>query len=162
MFWASYGGGAYVLPKGSREPQRLQVAKTSDIKLLTSKSRPTKQIEDFVRELQPSEHRMMGGAWKIIEVARGTSTLYLHPQDKEIGVWDMCAPGLILREAGGMITDLSGMGVDYETGPLEHLRGLIVSNGTIHPSVIQRLRPYHSVKPYATESSTVAKHIQRS
>jgi myo-inositol-1(or 4)-monophosphatase len=48
--------------------------------------------------------------------------------------WDLAAPSLILGEAGGRITDISG-------GPLDLFgRAALASNGRIHPVLIEILR----------------------
>lgn len=56
-------------------------------------------------------------------------------------IWDQAAGMLIIEEAGGMVTDLDGKTLDFSTGrALENNRGVLASNGLLHPAVLQALR----------------------
>jgi 3'(2'), 5'-bisphosphate nucleotidase len=56
-------------------------------------------------------------------------------------IWDQAAGSLILEEAGGQITDLDGRPLDF-TPPrsLLHNRGILASNGALHPAALNALR----------------------
>lgn len=56
-------------------------------------------------------------------------------------IWDQAAGSLILEEAGGRITDLDGKPLDF-TPPrsLSHNRGILASNGALHPAALSALR----------------------
>jgi 3'(2'), 5'-bisphosphate nucleotidase len=56
-------------------------------------------------------------------------------------IWDQAAGLLIIEEAGGMVTDLDGKALDLSTGrTLAKNRGVLASNGLLHPAVLQALR----------------------
>jgi 3'(2'), 5'-bisphosphate nucleotidase len=47
---------------------------------------------------------------------------------------------IVVQEAGGTVSDMTGKPLDFTKGAkLEDNRGVIVSNGTIHPVVIAAL-----------------------
>lgn len=55
-------------------------------------------------------------------------------------IWDQAAGAIVLEEAGGRITDLSGKDLDFSHGrTLAENRGVCASNGVIHDTVIEAL-----------------------
>jgi 3'(2'), 5'-bisphosphate nucleotidase len=62
-----------------------------------------------------------------------------HPNYKE-KIWDQAAGALIVEEAGGRISDLAGKPFDFSAGrQLLHNRGVLCSNGLLHPAILQAL-----------------------
>jgi 3'(2'), 5'-bisphosphate nucleotidase len=56
-------------------------------------------------------------------------------------IWDQAAGLLIIEEAGGKVTDLDGKALDFTTGrTLANNRGVLASNGLLHPAVLQALQ----------------------
>ena len=55
-------------------------------------------------------------------------------------IWDQAAGSIILEEAGGRLTDLSGKPLDFTQGRLlENNRGVLATNGLLHEKVLQGL-----------------------
>lgn len=55
-------------------------------------------------------------------------------------IWDQAAGAIILEEAGGKITDLSGKPLDFTQGrTLRENRGILATNGLIHDQLIAAL-----------------------
>jgi histidinol-phosphatase len=73
--------------------------------------------------------RGFGDFWGYMLVAEGAADAML-----EIGptVWDLAAPALIVREAGGRFTDFAGS--DSYAGPQA-----LASNGPLHPALVEIL-----------------------
>lgn len=74
---------------------------------------------------------------RICSIAEGRCSLYISAGIRG-GIWDYCSGDVIISEAGGSITDLSGAPINYrsETGRLTN--GSIVSNDpVIHQKVVQ-------------------------
>lgn len=78
-------------------------------------------------------------------VARGDAALYLRlpspgtPHYRE-NIWDHAAGALIVEEAGGRVTDMSGQPLDFSSGrKMLHNRGVIVTNGLLHAAVLEAL-----------------------
>ncbi|HEY0384990.1 MAG TPA: inositol monophosphatase family protein, partial [Pyrinomonadaceae bacterium] len=55
--------------------------------------------------------------------------------------WDTCAPEIILREAGGQLTDLFGQPLGYNQPDVQNRNGIVATNGAAHPHVIELLAP---------------------
>jgi 3'(2'), 5'-bisphosphate nucleotidase len=82
---------------------------------------------------------------KFAAVAGGQADLILrllspdHPDYKE-KIWDQAAGSLIVHEAGGKVTDLSGQPLDFSKGGrLTANSGVLVSNGLLHAAVLAAL-----------------------
>jgi myo-inositol-1(or 4)-monophosphatase len=58
----------------------------------------------------------------------------------ELGLaqWDFAAGTLLVREAGGVVTDLAGGDRQFETG------NVVAGNVKVHPLMLQRIRPFLS------------------
>lgn len=56
-----------------------------------------------------------------------------------LGAWDVAAGSLILKQAGGQVTDFAG-GPDFYSG-----RQVLATNGKIHPLMLQELRKLPAV-----------------
>ena len=77
-------------------------------------------------------------------VARGEAEIYLRiptRADYREKIWDHAAGALVVEEAGGTVTDIMGRPLDFRHGrELSANRGVIVSNGRAHTSVLGALR----------------------
>ena len=55
-------------------------------------------------------------------------------------IWDQAAGAIILEEAGGRVSDLSGAPLDFSQGyTLKNNRGVLATNGLLHEKVLQGL-----------------------
>jgi 3'(2'), 5'-bisphosphate nucleotidase len=74
-------------------------------------------------------------------VARGDASVYLRLPTQSAYVeslWDHAAGAIMVRESGGVVTDLEGRSLDFSTGRrLERNRGVVATNGKIHSQVLQ-------------------------
>jgi 3'(2'), 5'-bisphosphate nucleotidase len=77
---------------------------------------------------------------KVGLIANRECDLYIHlsPRTKQ---WDICAPEIILREAGGKFTDLFGRPFNYNTSDPRNPNGIVATNGAAHEQVIKSLEP---------------------
>ena len=67
-----------------------------------------------------------------------------HQRDYREKIWDHAAGSIILKEAGGKISDLDGKALDFSCGrTLDHNRGLLASNGLLHQAVLTALQALH-------------------
>lgn len=70
-------------------------------------------------------------AWQMCLVASGNTDFYVSISEK---LWDFAAGALIVKEAGGKVTDLSGIPLSPKT------KTIIASNGKIHSQLLSRLK----------------------
>ncbi|HEY8924945.1 MAG TPA: inositol monophosphatase family protein, partial [Polyangia bacterium] len=56
--------------------------------------------------------------------------------------WDTCAPEVVIREAGGEVTDLDGAPLGYNRADLARRRGSLASNGACHEVLRLLMEPH--------------------
>ena len=137
LYAAARGQGAFVVEFGERFP--LQVSQESnigDFRLAVSRSHRARLVDDISARLGVRRERRIGSVGlKIGLLARGQADFYVHPNPgtKE---WDTCAPEIIVREAGGMMTDCWNRPLRYNQRDVVRRFGLLASNGTRHEQLV--------------------------
>jgi 3'(2'), 5'-bisphosphate nucleotidase len=80
---------------------------------------------------------------KYAVVARGEADVYLRlptRADYREKIWDHAAGVVIVEEAGGRVTDMHGLPLDFSRGrELAANRGVIVTNGRLHERVLRAI-----------------------
>lgn len=116
-----------------------EVADLEGLRLVASASHRTEAIDRVREVLGVSDELNVGSVGlKLGLIAAGERDLYVNPASKT-SLWDCAAPEAILHAAGGRLTDLVGAPIDYREGDVKNRRGLVASNGVIHPAVLARL-----------------------
>ena len=81
---------------------------------------------------------------KYAVVARGEADIYLRlptRADYREKIWDHAAGALIVAEAGGVVTDITGRPLEFHHGrELAANRGVIVTNGLLHERVVEAIK----------------------
>jgi 3'(2'), 5'-bisphosphate nucleotidase len=81
---------------------------------------------------------------KYAVVARGEADIYLRlPTQKDYRekIWDHAGGVLVVEEAGGRVTDVTGQPLDFAQGStLARNRGVVVTNGGLHEQVIEAVK----------------------
>lgn len=80
---------------------------------------------------------------KYAVLARGEVSIYLRLPARagyEEKIWDHAAGWIIVREAGGEVSDIRGQALDFSLGrTLHHNIGVVATNGRLHPHVMAAL-----------------------
>jgi len=76
---------------------------------------------------------------KLGQIAEGKADCYITTSNKT-SQWDICAPEIILREAGGKVTDLKGKNFVYNRKEVKNPDGIVASNGKIHSQLLYLAR----------------------
>ena len=76
---------------------------------------------------------------KLAKVASGEADLYVNTYTV-VHDWDVCAGHILVEEAGGHVTTLTGEPIRYGTPGNEQRGGTLASNGLIHAAAIERLK----------------------
>jgi 3'(2'), 5'-bisphosphate nucleotidase len=110
------------------------------------------QIDTFVETLhiQAPPVRMDSQAkYALLAAGKGDILLRLltpSKPDYREKIWDQAAGSLVIEEAGGRITDLRGHPLNFQTGrSLLDNRGILASNGVLHPLALQALKEISAV-----------------
>ncbi len=83
-------------------------------------------------------------------VARGDASVYLRiPRGGYVeNIWDHAAGAIVVTEAGGIVTDVDGVPLDWTTGRrLDRNRGIIAAPAAIHGAVVAAARSVLPVRP---------------
>ncbi len=143
LYRAVRGGGTWI-ERPRFEPERAHVSNNEDIstmRLAASRSHRSPRMDQVVRAFGLKEEVRRGSVGiKIGLLVEQQCDLYVHlsPRTKQ---WDTCAPEIILREAGGSITDLFGRPLSYNNAEVQNRDGVVASNGVAHRAIIDSLRP---------------------
>lgn len=78
---------------------------------------------------------------KYAAVARGDASIYLRlptSRSYEEKIWDHAAGYLVVREAGGRVSDADGRELDFSCGrTLRKNRGIVATNGRLHDPLLE-------------------------
>jgi 3'(2'), 5'-bisphosphate nucleotidase len=136
LYGAARGAGAFVEEFGERYPLRVsRETNPKRLRLLVSRSHRAALVDPIVARVAAQHVRSVGSVGlKIGLIARRKADWYVHPNPgtKE---WDTCAPEIILREAGGMMTDCWDRPLSYNQPDVVRRFGLLASNGAAHAQV---------------------------
>ena len=132
MMWASAGGGAWL------DGERVQVADISaiaeaslsigNVRTLTADTR-WDALGALIRD--SNRIRGYGDFCHYHLLARGSLDLVI---ESDVNILDIAALAVIVREAGGVFTDLDGAPLTLET------RSVLAGTPAIHPQALRRLR----------------------
>ena len=143
MLWATKNGGAWL--KSQDEPARkLQVSEKADFDqmiLAASRSHRSPRMNRVVEHFDFAKEIRRGSVGvKVGLLCEQKCDVYIHlsPRTKH---WDTCAPEIILAESGGILTDLYGKKIVYNTADVQNHNGVVASNGTSHFAIITELKP---------------------
>jgi 3'(2'), 5'-bisphosphate nucleotidase len=152
LFAAVRGAGATMMPLGGGPAVVIHVANsaaTAGMRFVESveSGHGDQALQSAIAQAagisQPSLR--MDSQAKYGAVARGDAALYLRlpspkSPDYREKIWDHAAGVLIVEEAGGRVSDMTGKELDFASDyKMRDNRGVVVSNGLIHDNVIAAL-----------------------
>jgi 3'(2'), 5'-bisphosphate nucleotidase len=76
---------------------------------------------------------------KLAMVARGEVDLYVNTY-ANFSDWDICAGDVLVTEAGGAATEISGTPLRYGTPGYAQRGGLLATNGRLHEAAVGELK----------------------
>ena len=143
LYYASKDAGAWMIAD-AKTAERLQVSDETDfarMNLAVSRNHRSPRMSLVVESFGLKKEIRRGSVGlKIGLIARRFCDLYIHlsPRTKH---WDTCAPEIILREAGGRMTDLFGEKIIYNSPDVHNYNGVLATNGIAHDAAVARLKP---------------------
>jgi len=141
MYYASAGQGAY-LKTGGREAVRLKVSAEDNLKsarMITSRFHLLETDLALAKKLGIKKLRPCGSAGvKVGLIAEGKADIYVNTSDKT-WEWDICAADIILKEAGGKLTDTRGENFIYNKENPRNPVGYVAANEFFHKKIVEAL-----------------------
>lgn len=145
LFHAVKGHGAHLTDVSvrTRDTKPLRVSRNADadhMRLTVSRFHRSRKLSAMMHALAPKEIVPAGGVGiKMALVAKGSVDCYLHPS-RAVHEWDTCAPAILVREAGGLVTDMFGGPIRYNAAEPVHKNGIAATNGICHAAVLEKVR----------------------
>jgi myo-inositol-1(or 4)-monophosphatase len=132
MYHASAGGGAFL------DGRPIHVADAGGEAPVLFASRSELRRGDFAAFAEAGwrVEPLGSTAYRMVKVAEGAGHASFSRGGKN--EWDVCAADVILAEAGGRTTDLSGAEYRYNRAETRR-RGIVVTNGRLHDDVLARI-----------------------
>jgi 3'(2'), 5'-bisphosphate nucleotidase len=148
LYSAVEGRGARVERDGRRRrlicPARAAHGAGAAPRMVGSRSHPDPLTERMRHELGAGPPRPAGSvALKCALLAEGECDLYVHPVPY-LKEWDTCAPELILREAGGTVTDCLGDPLRYNKPDPVQPHGILARTPAVDAAVVARVIAVYS------------------
>ena len=143
LYYAVKDEGAFVV-ENNEEPQILHVSEKTDLAemlLASSRNHRSPRMSQVVEKFGLKAEVQRGSVGlKVGLIAQKKADLYIHlsPRTKH---WDTCAPEIILKEAGGEMTDLFGNRIIYNISDVHNHNGVLATNGVSHGVAVENLRP---------------------
>ena len=152
LFTALKGGGAWEMPlAGPGSPVPLEISPQTDpssirfcesVEAAHSSHGNTARIAARLAIKTPPAR--LDSQAKYAVVARGEAEAYLRlPRDDRYQekIWDHAAGLLVVTEAGGRVTDITGRDLDFSLGyRLVKNRGVVATNTAVHDDVLGAIR----------------------
>lgn len=148
LFYAVKGQGAFMQSPENGKPTRISVDTVDN----AGQARFCESVEEA--HASHEDHKRIAAALgitapslrmdsqaKYAAVACGQASVYLRlPKSKTYRekIWDHAAGAIVIREAGGQVTDFQGKALDFSLGrKLENNVGILASNGHLHSKTLQ-------------------------
>jgi 3'(2'), 5'-bisphosphate nucleotidase len=135
LYSAVIGSGAWVERDGERQRLVRGPVTSSDLRLVGSRSHPDPLLLRMQQALGIVDVLPCGSVGvKCARIAEGLRDLYVHPVPY-LKEWDTCAPEVMLREAGGTVTDCLGQPLIYNKPEPTQPNGIVASAPGVQPRV---------------------------
>ena len=155
LFVAERGKGAWMLSLDGEFSEQIHVSQTTRrlVDTVESSHSDVEAHNQIAQQmgLTTSPIRIIGQA-KHGVLARGEASVYMNllkpgKEDYREKIWDYAAGIIVVEEAGGVVTDVDGQALDFSQGEeLAHNRGILATNGELHPQLLECIREWSEKK----------------
>ncbi len=142
LYYAEAGKGSFIVEK-DKEPRKINVSAIDDasrFRMVISRNHFRQNDKDVALRLGIETFKGLGSVGvKYGEIAKGDAEICIY-QTQKLGLWDCCAPHVILKEAGGEVFGMSGKDPIYDFTTLKMADGFIGTNGTNKDDIIRSIK----------------------
>lgn len=140
LFAAQRGCGAWRFTNNSWKRNWVsKVSELSKCRAVGSRYHISDAEKDLFKKLQLSKFSSVGSSLKVAQISSGAAEVYLTTTNK-MKEWDTCASYCIVSEAGGKMTDMLGNDLSYNQKNVNHLNGILVTNGLVHDIIVKEFQ----------------------
>ena len=136
-YWALKGLGTRGFAVAPHPPPQTP----EELRVVITRSHYTELVKRTAEALNPKEVIREGGCgYKTMQVVEGNVDAYVFPSPGT-KKWDSCAGDAIVREAGGIMTDVNGQLLRYDSWEqYRNKMGLVVTlNKQTHQAILDRI-----------------------
>ena len=139
---SAFGSGAFFNANGERKRLAVRdVSDPSEMRVALSRNHFSPRMNILLDHFHFASNVRRGSVGlKMGLIAAQESDVYIHLSSRT-KLWDTCAPQIILEEAGGILTDIYGDALVYNTPELSNLNGIVACGSAGHARIIDGLRP---------------------
>lgn len=132
LVWAEKNKGAFIEKNNTISKLNVnEISKLNEVTLVRSRNHFSNFDEKLCEELNISKTKKCGSVGvKFCEIAKGNCELCYYTNSK-MGIWDDCAPQIILTESGGEVFDINGDIPQYDIHGRKMKFGFIGTNGKL-------------------------------
>ena len=142
LYGARLGAGTWVEIQGEGR-QSIRVSRTDrpeEMVCIATRSHRTPSIRRLVNGLMPRKAVSTGSVGiKMAWIAEGRADYYINDSRGGCKEWDLCAPQIVLTEAGGRVTDFAERPFRYNRRDVRLYEGILASNGACHGELCRRI-----------------------
>ncbi len=140
LYYAEKGNGAF-LKEGSKK-KLISVSnenKVAQARAVVTRSHMNEVMKTTLTKISPAKTTPTGSnGIKAVRVAEGQAELFVNPTDK-MGEWDLCAPHILVEEAGGIVTGAHGEELVYNKQTPNAPYGVLATNRKLHSQILKKL-----------------------
>jgi len=147
MSWAvDYGADRIAMHRvgrGRSTPLRLSHSDMGSVRLIGGNMSPLSRQHAIRKALGVTTDRAtaVGSVGvRMTAVARGDADVYVQAPG-HTKTWDTAAPAVLIRAAGGHVTDVQGAPLTYRGPKVTHPAGVVASDEALHPRLLKVLAP---------------------
>jgi 3'(2'), 5'-bisphosphate nucleotidase len=119
-------------------------AEVAGARVVVSRSRFDPALAARLGSLGARPATLGSGGVKAAALLVGEADAYVHPASRDgrgcASKWDVCAPEAIVRAAGGVFTDASGLALRYDGPELLARRGQLAAGSALHRALVPIVR----------------------
>ncbi|MEN6627061.1 MAG: 3'(2'),5'-bisphosphate nucleotidase CysQ [Candidatus Sumerlaeia bacterium] len=118
-------------------------SRLAEMRSVVSNANRTSRLLRLIHSMKLQDFWHVGSLGvKVSSIAEGNAEIYVNLTQGKCKEWDTAAPHLILTEAGGVMTDLSGAPITYNNPNVYHQNGLLATNGPAHQVLIDHVQRF--------------------
>jgi 3'(2'), 5'-bisphosphate nucleotidase len=144
LYYAENGSGSFIEKNGEAARLRVPESLHSPLRFICSVNHFSPQMEEVAQALGAEKipRGSIGIKAGLIAEGKGDFTFNLG----KLGEWDVCAPEVILTEAGGVVTDRFGNALVYGNEGHRIKHGAVLSNHACHGAVLRTVQEQDAVE----------------
>jgi 3'(2'), 5'-bisphosphate nucleotidase len=144
LYSAARGLGAWVERGGRRERLQRAPASMDALRLVGSRSHAEPLVERMSEALGITDVLPCGSVGvKCARIVEDVRDLYVHPVPY-LKEWDTCAPEVVVREAGGWVSDCRGEPLVYNKPRPVQPHGILACAPGVAERALREVRPLYS------------------